>query len=140
MVIEIRPMTLEDYQTVVALWQSIEGIGLSAADEPQNIARYLDRNPGLSLVAVEEGQLIGAVLCGHDGRRGFIHHLAVEPGSRRKGIGKTLVDRCLENLATEEISKCHLFVFAENQEAVLFWEGTGWHSREEMRVFSRFIK
>ena len=133
-------MSLDDYQTVAALWQSIEGIGLSAADEPKNIARYLDRNPGLSLVAVDEGRLIGAVLCGHDGRRGFIHHLAVAPGFRRKGVGKALVNRCLENLAAEEIGKCHLFVFADNMEAVLFWEGVGWHSREELQIFSRFIQ
>ena len=132
-------MTLDDYQTVLALWQSIEGVGLSAADRPENLARYLDRNPGLSLVAVKDGRLIGAVLCGHDGRRGYIHHLAVAPGSRRKGIGKVLVDRCLENLAVEKIGKCHLFVFADNREAVLFWEGTGWHSREELQIFSRYI-
>jgi putative acetyltransferase len=138
MTIKIRAMTLQDYDTVVALWQATEGIGLSAADERKNIARYLERNPGLSLIAAKDRQVIGAVLCGHDGRRGFIHHLAVATDYRRAGVGEALVNRCLDNLAADQIAKCHLFVFANNPGAVLFWENTGWISRDELQLFSRF--
>ncbi|MCP4422614.1 MAG: GNAT family N-acetyltransferase [Chloroflexi bacterium] len=133
----IQPMTMRCYEAVIALWQACDGVGLSDADSPENIARYLERNPGMSFVAEVNGRLAGAVLSGHDGRRGYIHHLAVHPDFRRQGIGRTLIERCLAALRTAGIQKCHLFVFGENENAVKFWRDTGWTERAELAIFSQ---
>jgi ribosomal protein S18 acetylase RimI-like enzyme len=133
----VRPMTIEDYGDVVALWKSADGIGLSTADERPAIARYLARNPGLSLVATADGRLVGAVLCGHDGRRGYIHHLAVADDCRGRGIGRDLVARCMEALASEGIAKCHIFVYARNTAGRGFWRANGWTLRTDLTVMSR---
>jgi N-acetylglutamate synthase len=85
--IEINPFSLDAYDAVLALWRQCEGIGLSQADSRENIQRYLERNPGMSFIATFNGTVVGAVLCGHDGRRGYIHHLAVHPSCRRTKTG-----------------------------------------------------
>ncbi|MBN2004426.1 MAG: GNAT family N-acetyltransferase, partial [Anaerolineae bacterium] len=95
MTLHFRTLTLSDYNAVLALWQSSEGVGLSDADSREAIGRYLARNPGLSFTAWDGDELTGAVLCGHDGRRGYVHHLAVKPAHRRQGLGKALAARCL---------------------------------------------
>ena len=133
----LRPMTIEDYDGVFALWQASEGVGLSAADERAEIARYLARNPGLSQVATVDGRLAGAVLCGHDGRRGYIHHLAVAAECRGRGIGRELVARCMEGLAAAGISRCHIFVYTRNTEGQGFWRAIGWTLRDDLAVMSR---
>ena len=137
--IDIAVMTIADYKEVYGLWEGSDGIGLSAEDSEESIQIYLERNPGLSFVARCEGKLAGAVLCGHDGRRGYIHHLAVDAQSRRKGVGRRLIDRCLSALEQAGIPKCHLFRFADNEEGLMFWETTGWSERTDLRVMSRFI-
>ncbi len=140
MPVNIQIMRIEDYESITALWLSVPGVGLSAADSLENITRYLERNPGLSFIACETGRLVGAVLCGHDGRRGYIHHLAVEPTYRRQGIGKALVARCLKALHAEGIDKCHLFVFAANQNAQAFWKEIGWSDRADLIVMSSYTQ
>jgi putative acetyltransferase len=135
----IREMVNQDYEQVYTLWHSTEGIGLSSADTRTSIAQYLDRNPGLSLVAVQENQLVGAVLCGHDGRRGFIHHLTIHKSFRRRGLGRELVRRCLSVLKRQGIEKCHIFVFADNNPTTNFWVDIGWTNREELKVTSKII-
>jgi ribosomal protein S18 acetylase RimI-like enzyme len=137
--LKIRPMTAADYEQTLALWQEVEGVGLSSADSREQIERYLRRNPGQSLLAWREDLLIGAVLCGHDGRRGYIHHLAVRPGFRRQGVGRLLVSRCLAALAAEGIEKCHLFVFSQNEAAVTFWQAIGFTERAELSMMSTAI-
>src|SRR4051794_22337560 len=94
----IRPMKLTDYDQVLRLWQNSEGVGLNESDTRLAIALYLKRNRGMSFVARDGKFLVGAVLCGHDGRRGYLHHLAVAPTHRRKGLGTKLVERCLAEL------------------------------------------
>jgi N-acetylglutamate synthase len=137
----IRAMTMDDYPAVIALWQATEGMGLSQADSPERIRQYLARNPGLSLVAFSpRGDLIGAVLCGHDGRRGLLHHLAVHPDWRKLGVGRALVCRCLEGLAAAGIDKCHLFVYEKNQAGRSFWLRTGWYERPELVLMSTDIR
>ncbi len=136
----IQPFAIDEYDAVVALWQATEGVGLSGSDTRPKIAQFLERNPGLSFVAYDGDLLAGAVLCGHDGRRGYIHHLAVRVSHRRRGIGRQLVERCLSALEAAGIDKCHLFVFAENQDAVDFWKDTGWVSRVELAMMSRRLK
>lgn len=133
----IRPMTIEDYDSVLALWKATEGLGLSPADERPAIARYLQRNPGMSFVACDAGRIIGAALCGHDSRRGYLHHLAVAPACRRSGLGRQLVTHCLAALAAAGIDKCHLFVFADNAPALAFWQRVGWTQRVDLVIMSR---
>jgi ribosomal protein S18 acetylase RimI-like enzyme len=135
----IREMTIGDYENVYALWESSEGIGLSDADSKEGIKRFLKRNPMLSFVATEGDQIVAAALCGHDGRRGYIHHLAVAKSHRRQGIGRSLVGRCMYALMRIGIGKCHLFVFGENQEAIDFWETLGYFQRVELVMMSQQV-
>lgn len=137
--VTIRVMTNEQYESVIALWQQTEGIGLSSADSATSIARYLEHNPGLSLVAVEGETLVGAILCGHDGRRGYIHHLAIKASHRRLDIGRKLVGRALALLESEGIQKCHLFAFTDNQDAIAFWKRVGFTERKELSMMSKLI-
>jgi len=140
MSIVIREMTIQDYDEVLALWQTSEGVGLSDADSEESVARYLERNPGLSFVACDGEHLVGAILCGHDGRRGYIHHLAVSESHRRQGLGRALVERCLSALRQAGIDKCHLFVFADNRDTIAFWKGIGWTQRVELVMMSQYTQ
>lgn len=129
-------MVPKDYVALRALWESSDGVGLSDADSQAGFERFLRRNPGLSFVALDGDRLVGGVLCGHDGRRGYIHHLAVSLSHRRKGVARVLGGRCLGALSAEGIQKCHVFVFDENKGGRLFWEASGWPARVELVVFS----
>ncbi len=137
---QIRPFHIDDYDAVFALWRETEGVGLSQADERPAIARYLDRNPGLSFVATMHSRIIAAVLCGHDGRRGFIHHLAVQAEYQKQGIGQALVERCVDALRQEGIDKCHLFVYATNANARTFWRRLDWQPRDDLVLMSKMIR
>ena len=139
MSVEICAMGMADYAEVIALWQQSEGIGLSQADQPERIAAYLERNPGMSFTARESGLLLGAALAGHDGRRGYLHHLAVRADRRGQGIGRLLVVSCLEALGQAGIDKCHLFVFGKNQAGIAFWKRIGWQERVEIELMSKNI-
>lgn len=140
MLFHIEEMNIAHYEQALALWRRAEGVGLSGADEREAIARYLRRNPGLSFVAFAGEELVGTVLCGHDGRRGFIHHLAVAADFRRLGLGRQLVQRSLQGLAQIGIQKCHLFVFHENKGAMAFWQAQGWSIRHDIAIMSRWIE
>ncbi len=133
---EIRPMTIDDYDEVHALWRASEGIGLSAADERDGIARFLEHNPGLAFVARRGKELAGAVLVGFDGRRGYLHHLAISSEHRRVGLGRALVERCLSELGERGIHKCHIFVHTSNHSALDFWEEVGFYRRPELVLMS----
>ncbi|HHB91040.1 MAG TPA: GNAT family N-acetyltransferase [Anaerolineae bacterium] len=136
--ITIQPMTMADYEEAMALWRRSEGIGLRPADAAEHLARFLDRNPGLSFVARSETGLVGTALCGHDGRRGYLHHLAVDRAWRGQGIGRALVEEILAALKAIGINKCHLFVMKENQPAIDFWQHIGWELRKDIVVMSHF--
>lgn len=137
--VEYREFTIEDYDQVYSLWSSSTGVGLSEADSRECIDAYLRRNPGMSFVAIEAGELVGAVLCGHDGRRGLLHHLAIARSHRGLGVGRYLADLCLEALRREGIAKAHLFVYHNNHGGVAFWKELGWYERTELRMMSRDI-
>lgn len=129
----IRTMTIADYEAVYALWLSCKGMGLNNLDDSrEGIERYLNRNPETCFVAEENGKIVGVILSGNDGRRGFIHHTAVSPEHRRKGIATALVDTALEALRGLGINKTALVVFVRNAEGNAFWESVGFTSREDL--------
>lgn len=139
MAVEIREMQPEDYSQVIELWRSCEGIGLSDDDSQAGIAHYLARNPGLSFVADEDGQVVGAVLVGQDGRRGYLNHLAVKPTHRGRHIGSALVESSLAALRALGIRKCHIFVYTDNQGGFAFWEKNGWEARRDLQIMSAWL-
>ncbi len=137
--VSILPFTTEDHAEVYALWRKCEGVGLSSADSQTSIAAYLARNPGMSFIARGNEVVVGAILGGHDGRRGYIHHLAVHENYRRQGIASLLVEQCLSRLQEEGIQKCHLMIFHRNQTGIRFWQSIGWTFRQDIRIMSTYI-
>ncbi len=133
----IRSMTIADYEAVLQLWRQTEGVGLNESDTRDRVGAFLERNPGLSRVVLRGGQIVGAVLCGHDGRRGYLHHLAVAAAHRKLGLGKALVEACLADLAQRDISKCNIFLFADNADGEAFWKHNGWAKRPDLQVSTR---
>ena len=140
MSITVAEFTIEAYEKVYSLWQTCDGIGLSSADSRTSIQMYLERNPGFSLIAYDGQTVVGTILCGHDGRRGYIHHLAVRAEHRRQGIGRLLVEQSLKALEAIEIKKCHLFIFHDNTSGIQFWESIGWTYRQDIGVISKIIE
>jgi N-acetylglutamate synthase len=132
-----RDFEIQDYDAAFELWKGDPNIGLSTADDRNNIEKFLKRNPGLSKVAVDGKNIVATVLCGHDGRRGYIYHLYVASDYRRKGLGQSLMETCLDGLRKEKIRKCHLFVFDKNELGKNFWTGTGWNNRNDIAIFSK---
>ncbi len=137
--VSIQEMTIDDYEEVYKLWRGSEGLELSVVNSKESVARFLERNPGLSFVAREEGQIVGAVLGGHDGRRGYIDQLAVKKSHRLQGIGKNLVARCIYNLIQTGIRRWHLFVLEDNNNALAFWKKLGWSKRIELVTMSQML-
>lgn len=135
----IRTMGIADYGAVIALMQQTPGISLRDADSSEATVRYLERNPGLSFVCETDQRLIGCVMCGHDGRRGYLQHLVVLPAYRRRGIANMLVENCLAELEKLGIHKCHIDVFKTNALASAYWESQGWTLRTDINRYS-FIR
>ncbi|MBQ8510120.1 MAG: GNAT family N-acetyltransferase [Clostridia bacterium] len=128
----IRPMTIADYDAVYALWMSCTGMGLNNLDDSrEGIERFLARNPDTCFVAEEDG-IIGVILTGSDGRRGYIYHTAVHPAHRKRGIGSALVQRTLDALKAIGIHKAALVVFARNADGNAFWEKLGFTVRDDL--------
>jgi putative acetyltransferase len=118
---KIRRMTLRDYLQVKRIWREAEGLSLGAEDSRGGIAIYLRRNPGLCFVASAGGKVVGAVLCGHDGRRGILRHLAVVPAQRGRGVARALVAASLAGLRRQGVTRCNLYVMDGNRAARKFW-------------------
>jgi len=130
---KIRLMTIEDYEKVYHLWLSCEGMGLNNLDDSKDgIARYLDRNPDTCFVAEESDEVIGVIIAGHDGRRGFIYHTAVNPNYRNQGIATKLVEAAMDALKANGINKVALVVFDRNKDGNAFWEKVGFTVREDL--------
>ena len=129
----IRTMTIADYEKVYALWMSCKNMGFNDIDDSkEGIARFLERNPNTSFVAIENDELLGIILGGHDGRRGYIYHMSVAENHRKKGIGSALVEKCLESFKNEKNSKVALLVFKYNETGNTFWEKQGFILREDI--------
>lgn len=124
--ISTREFVIDDYERAVALWNLLEGLEVAEGDSKEEIRAYLVRNPGLSQVAEENGEIVGGVLCGHDGRRGLIYHLAVAPTHHGKGIGKGLVRECITRLRDAGIARALIFVARDNASGHSFWVRNGW--------------
>lgn len=132
----IRTMTMEDYDGVYALWTKIRGFGLRSVDDSrEGIGRFLKRNPTTSVVAVEDGKIVGSILCGHDGRRGCLYHVCVDEDYRRRGIGKAMVVRAMEELGKEQINKVCLIAFTRNDIGNAFWNTIGWTKRLDLNYY-----
>jgi len=134
-----REMKIGDYQKVFALWSDTEGMGLSDSDSEEEIAKYLSRNPGHSFVCEYGDRIVGTILCGHDGRRGYIYHVAVSEEHRKRGIARMLLTKALDSLRNAGIRKCHLMVFGANLAGREFWEHVGWQRRDDIVIYSKSI-
>jgi len=122
----LRVMTIDDYDQVYALWKTIKGFGIRSVDDSrEGIRRFLKRNPSTSVVVEEDGKIVGAILCGHDGRRGCLYHVCVDPAYRMRGIGKSMVVFAMEALKKEEINKVSLIAFTKNDIGNAFWKEIG---------------
>ena len=136
----IRLMTMADYPAAYALWLRTPGMGLKDLDDgPEGTGRFLRRNPGTCFVVEEEGQIVGTILAGHDGRRGHLHHAAVDVRRQRQGIGSALVARAMAALEQEGIHKVTLVVFARNRAGNAFWEKQGFALREDILIRDKSI-
>ena len=132
----IRTMKIEDYEEVHKLWMTIHGFGIRSIDDSyEGVERFLKRNPDLSVVCEYEGHIIGAILCGEDGRRGSLYHVCVKEGYRMHGIGKKMVNFCCEKLKEEQINKVCLNAFVTNEVGNRFWQKMGWTLRSDMNYY-----
>ena len=124
---ELFPMTIDDYDEVHALWLTIRGFGIRTLDDSrEEIARFLRRNPSTSVVARIGGRLAGSILCGSDGRQGYLYHVCVREEYRRQGIGTRMVHYCMESLRAEGINRVALIAFPRNDVGNAFWKTIGW--------------
>jgi N-acetylglutamate synthase len=121
-----REFRISDYEAAVELWNRVEGIEIAEGDAKDEVASFISRNPGLSRVAVQGAAVVAVALCSHDGRRGHIYHLAVEPDYQRCGLGKRLVNECLDALRRVGIKRAIVMVAAENDYGRAFWRRAGW--------------
>ena len=132
----VRVMTMEDYDQIKELWNSIQGFGIRSMDDSrEGVARFLKRNPTTSVVAEEDGKVVGAILCGHDGRRGCLYHVCVNKDYRMRGIGKSMVAFAMEALKKEEINKVSLIAFTKNDIGNAFWNEIAWTKREDLNYY-----
>lgn len=132
----VRPMTIEDYDSVYSLWSTINGFAIRSIDDSRDgVEVFLKRNPTTSVVACCDGKVVGAILCGHDGRRGCFYHVCVNKDYRRHGIGKAMVVYCMEALRKEHINKVSLIAFTKNDIGNAFWKSIGWTKREDLNYY-----
>jgi ribosomal protein S18 acetylase RimI-like enzyme len=124
--IETREFAIDDYEAAVELWKRVDGVEIAEGDDREGVAQFLARNPGLSHVATDGSTIVGVVFCGHDGRRGYIYHLAVDPTYRDRGLGKRLVDECLEGLRRLGLQRANIMVATDNPRGREFWSKCGW--------------
>ena len=123
-----RAFVMSDYDDAIALWAVVEGVEICEGDSHEEITEYLRRNPGLSHVAAVDDQIVGVALCGHDGRRGWIYHLAVAPTYRRKQVGKLLLDACVNGLRAAGLKRAIILVAGDNPGGHEFWLRNGWEN------------
>jgi N-acetylglutamate synthase len=124
--IETREFLIDDYAAALELWKRVDGLEIAEGDDETSVGQFLARNSGLSRVAVDGSRIVGVALCGHDGRRGHIYHLAVDPNYQGLGLGKRLVDECLDGLRRTGVQRAIILVAHDNQPGREFWKRCGW--------------
>lgn len=132
-------MKISDFAAISRLWRRTEGIGLNESDTKANIALFLKRNPRMSFVACKGKTIIGAVLCGHDGRRGYLHHLAVARKHRGNGLGKKLVEASFAALHRAGITRCNIYLINSNAAGEAFWKHNGWTKLNDLQVLQKSL-
>ena len=141
MAIVIRPFVTGDIGRTLELWRGVEGLGLTESDNEEAIESFLRRNPGFSAIAATTvGEVVGGVLCGHNGRAGFLYHLTVAESHRRRGIGTRLVEFCFARLAEAKIPRCNIFVYTSNDNGNQFWLRSGWNDPTTWKVLQRHVE
>jgi ribosomal protein S18 acetylase RimI-like enzyme len=139
--IQIREFVAADYESAVDFWSTVEGITLNESDSKDAIVTFLNRNPGFSAIATDDsGEVVGAVLCGHNGRAGSLYHLAVAKELRGQGLGRRLVEYCFSRLAEANIPRCNIFVYADNEIGNRFWLKGGWNDPTTWKVLQKHVK
>ncbi len=134
--VTVRSMQIEDYDQVYALWMTIHGFSIRTIDDSrEGVERFLKRNPGISVVAEMDGRVVGAILCGHDGRRGCLYHVCVHEDYRMHEIGRPMVLYCMNALQQEGINKVSLIAFTKNDIGNAFWKQIGWTKREDLNYY-----
>lgn len=129
--IKTREFSSSDYDAALELWQRVEGLEIAEGDDRDSVADFLARNPGLSRIATDGPAIVGVVLCGHDGRRGYIYHLAVDPAYQARGLGKRLTDECLDGLRQAGLKRALILVANDNPRGRKFWRRHGWEEVPE---------
>lgn len=132
----IRTMTINDYEGVHDLWMAIKGFSIRSIDDSyEGVQKFIARNPATSIVAELNGKIVGAILCGHDGRRATFYHVCVSEKFRKHGIGKAMVTMAMQALKKEKINKVALIAFTKNDVGNAFWKGIGWTEREDLNYY-----
>lgn len=132
----LRVMQIEDYKNIYDLWMTIDGFGIRSIDDSyEGVERFIKRNPTTSVVAEADGKIVGAILCGHDGRRGCFYHVCVHRDYRKRGIGKAMAVFCMKALQEENINKVSLIAFKSNVVGNAFWKSAGWTFREDLNYY-----
>ena len=137
--ITTREFVTEDYDAAIALWASVEGVEICEGDSREEVAEYLKRNPGLSRVAERGGKLVGVAMCGHDGRRGWIYHLAVAAECRGKNVARRLLADCEDGLRKAGLKRAIILVAADNPAGHKFWLRNGWEDIDGAIAMTREI-
>ncbi len=134
--VTIRKMCIEDYDQVKKLWMTIRGFGIRTIDDSkEGVERFIRRNPATSIIAEKDGEVIGTILCGHDGRTACFYHVCVKAEHRRKGIGKAMAVEAMLELQKEHINKISLVAYKNNEVGNQFWHGFGWVLREDLNTY-----
>lgn len=129
-----------DFENAVSFWRHAQGMGTSGIETAEVLSSFLKRNPSLSFKITDRDEIVGTILCGHDGRRGYLHHLAIAEGHSNQNIGRALIDRSLEGLNRLGIRRCHIFISASNKGGQEFWKSIDWNELGDLTVFSHDIE
>lgn len=136
----IREMTMDDYEEIFQLWVHTEGMGLRSLDDSkEGISAFLKRNPTTNFVALSEGRIVGVILCGNDGRRGYIYHTVVARAYQEQGIATHLIETAVAALQAEGITRVCLNVMETNEQGKAFWQKRGWEKKDFLGFYSKSI-
>lgn len=133
---KIKKFSNRHYSDAIALWKEEANIGVSDADQQNNINIYLKKNKGLSFVATHKNKIVGTILCGTDWRRGYINHFIVKKQYRNQGIGTELLIKSLNQLKSINISRCYIFIYSNNKKGIKYWQKVGFQLRTDLHAMS----